>query len=239
MEIYKDIHKMREDFFKNFNLGKVKEILKDVNIKKFPVVDNLNDEQILKLIKIVRPKEKVLKIFEKYKLNVENLEDFEDTILKFIEGKEIDIDDDKLDIFEIIFRIYGIPFTAVWKVIKDDLDLSKYDENSCPICGGTFDYAYLDEEGKKFLVCDLCRFPWRFTRIKCPYCGNEEQNKLFYFQFENDYDFVRVYKCENCNEMHKVLLIDKIKNYPSVEDANIETAGIEYFIKEKESENNN
>ena len=237
MDIYKDILKIREDYFKKNDLNEVKKVLENVKIKKFPVVDNLTDEQILKIIEIIKPQEMVLKLSEKYDLKLdEDFSDFEKTMIKLIEGEEVDIDEEKLNTFDVIFRVYGIPFTAIWKVLKDKIDLSKFDGNYCPICGGAFDYAYLDENGKKFLVCDLCRFPWRYPRIKCPICETEDQNKLYYLQFEGDYEFVRIYKCENCNESYKVLLIDKIKKYPSVEIANIETIPLEFAI---ENENNN
>ncbi len=233
MEIYKDILKMREDFLKKNNLNEIKKIMKKVKIEKFPIVDNLADQQISKLIEIVQPQEMVIKLFDKYNLNLdEDFSDFEKIMIKLIEGEEIDIEEDKLTSFEIIFRIYGIPFTAIWKVLKDNIDLSQFNENFCPICGGSFDYAYLNENGEKYLVCDLCRFPWRYPRIKCPICETEDQGKLSYLQFEGDYDFVRIYQCENCGESYKVLLIDKIKNFPSVEIANIETIPLEFSVEE-------
>ncbi len=233
MEIYKDILKIREDYFKKNDLNEIEKILKDIKIKKFPVVDNISDEKISKIIKLINPKDMVLKLGEKYDLKFdEDFSNFEEIMVKLIEGEEVDIDEEKLNTFDVIFRIYGIPFTAIWKVLKKDLDLSKFEENFCPICGGSFDYGYIDEDGKKYLVCDLCRFAWRYPRIKCPICENEDQKKLSYLQFEGDYEFVRIYQCDNCNESHKVLLIDKIKKYSSVELANIETIPLEFQIED-------
>ncbi len=234
MEIYRDILKLREDFFKNFDLDEIKKLLDDTKFEKLPIIDNISDEKISKIIKIIEPKNIILKLMKKYDLKLdENFSDFEEKIVKILEGDEIDIDEEKLNTYEIIFRVYGIPFTSIWRAIKDKIELSNFDENFCPICGGSFDYAYIDEEGKKFLVCDLCRFPWRYARVKCPICENEDQNKLSYLQFEGDYEFVRIYQCENCSESHKVLLVDKIKKYPSVELANIETIPLEFAIDEK------
>ena len=235
MEIYKDILNFREKFLKNFNVDEVKEYLKDVEIKDLPVIDNLSDEKVLKIIDKVNPAKIVIKIFEKYNIDIKDFDfsDFENTMIKVMEGEEVDVEDEILDIYDIVMRIYGLPYTVIWKALKDKIDLSQFDENYCPVCGANFDYAYIDENGQKYLVCDLCRFPWRYPRIKCPICENEDQEKIFYYQFEKDYEFVRIYKCEECGEVHKVLLIDKIKKYPSVEIANIETIPLEFAIEDE------
>ena len=116
----------------------------------------------------------------------------------------------------------------MWEYFKDRMDLSLYDKNFCPVCGFDFEYAYIDEDGKKFLVCGLCNYAWRYPRIKCPYCETEDQKKLSYIQFEEDYEFLRLYKCENCNNLHKVLVVEKINNYSNLTDAHIDTIPIEF-----------
>ena len=234
-DIQKDILKIREDFLKNNDLKKVKKIVKNLKIKKFPVVDNLSDKQLAMIMESINTFEIVVNLLKKYKLhNLDfDIKEVEETLFKIMEGEEIEIEEDKLAVWEIMFRLQGLPFTVIWKILKDNIDLSKYDDNYCPICGGEFEYAYIDEDGKKFLVCALCRFPWRYSRIKCPFCENEDQNNFSYFQFEDEYDFVRIYNCDNCGESHKVLLIDKIKNYPSVEIAHIETIPLELAIEDE------
>lgn len=52
----------------------------------------------------------------------------------------------------------------------------------CPFCGGYASLGEIKEEGQKVLHCGLCSTEWNFPRLKCPYCPNENQEKLSYFQ---------------------------------------------------------
>jgi FdhE protein len=53
----------------------------------------------------------------------------------------------------------------------------------CPICGSFPELSYLVEnEGQRWLRCSLCGHEWRFMRTKCPFCENEDHDKVeFYF----------------------------------------------------------
>ncbi|RNC67523.1 MAG: formate dehydrogenase accessory protein FdhE [Desulfuromonadales bacterium] len=56
-------------------------------------------------------------------------------------------------------------------------------EAYCPVCGSRPGMAELSgEEGKRFLSCSACYCTWPYSRIKCPYCGNEESDSLTYFE---------------------------------------------------------
>jgi FdhE protein len=37
------------------------------------------------------------------------------------------------------------------------------------------------EEGRRYLSCATCNVRWSFKRLKCPYCGTEDGEKLSYF----------------------------------------------------------
>ena len=117
---------------------------------------------------------------------------------------------------------------------NDKIDIKNYSKNICPFCNNNFKYGIIKEDGKKYLFCSVCNFQWNFPRIKCPFCGNENQKQLSYFQFEDENEFVRVYKCENCGKLHKVFLSEKMKQYSSYEYAHINTAHIDLFIQENE-----
>jgi FdhE protein len=56
----------------------------------------------------------------------------------------------------------------------------------CPFCGGYPGMGEIREEGKRILHCPLCAMEWDFPRMKCPYCLNEDQEKLTYFQVEGE-----------------------------------------------------
>lgn len=57
-----------------------------------------------------------------------------------------------------------------------------WQEGFCPVCGSRAGMAELSgEEGKRYLCCSACNFRWSFKRLQCPYCSNEEVQKLSYF----------------------------------------------------------
>ena len=86
----------------------------------------------------------------------------------------------------------------------------------CPVCG-TFpdlallkksgdDNAYLKSHGgQRWLHCSCCGHEWRFKRNTCPWCENEDIEKLRYLQAEERQN-ERVDVCESCK--HYFVTID-------------------------------
>jgi len=80
-----------------------------------------------------------------------------------------------------------------------------WNEGYCPVCGRMPKIGHLvDKEGKRHLFCSQCGFEWRFRRVKCPFCGNEEQQTLSYFTVEGDERY-RVDVCDVCKHYIKTL----------------------------------
>ncbi len=68
----------------------------------------------------------------------------------------------------------------------------------CPICGKKPSFAIITpEHGKRLLVCGVCGFQWPFQRIKCLFCGNENQQSLSYLMVAHE-DMYRIETCELC-----------------------------------------
>jgi len=86
-----------------------------------------------------------------------------------------------------------------------DISRSKWAEGYCPVCGKEPKIGSLkEEEGRKFLFCNQCGTEWQFLRIKCPFCGNEEQKKLSYFTVNSDERY-RVDVCDACKRYVKIV----------------------------------
>lgn len=82
---------------------------------------------------------------------------------------------------------------------------SGWAEGYCPICGREPKIGEIrDEEGTRYLFCNQCGFEWGFLRIKCPFCGNEEQQTLAYFTVEGD-ERRRVDVCNACKRYIKIV----------------------------------
>ena len=89
--------------------------------------------------------------------------------------------------------------SVIEKIQKDS-----WNYGYCPLCGSFPDMAYLGEEGKRFLHCELCGYEWYYPRLKCPFCENDEPKKLGYFESEEEEGF-RVDFCKKCNRYIKTL----------------------------------
>jgi FdhE protein len=81
-------------------------------------------------------------------------------------------------------------------------DLSGWQEGYCPVCGSRAGMAELSgEEGKRHLCCSACSFIWPFKRLQCPFCGNEDAEKLAYFVAGDGP--TRVDSCKACSRYIK------------------------------------
>ena len=94
---------------------------------------------------------------------------------------------------------------AVSKVVLEDIDLKGWYEGRCPVCGSHTRVGFMRGEGKKLhLYCTVCGAEWPFQRIKCPFCGNEDQERLGFYTVGGDNRF-RLYFCDECGRYWKVV----------------------------------
>lgn len=97
-----------------------------------------------------------------------------------------------------------------------------WSEGYCPICGKEPKIGEIreDEDGKRYLFCHQCGFKWQFLRIKCPFCGNDEQHSLAYFAVEGEERY-RVDVCNKCRRYIKIVELPK-----SSEELNLDVEDI-------------
>ncbi len=84
---------------------------------------------------------------------------------------------------------------------------SNYSQNVCPACGGLPQLAILRPEGEgasRRLLCSFCLREWSFRRIICPYCGEEDKEKLSRYSSE-EYSQVHVEACDTCKRYLKAV----------------------------------
>ncbi|MBQ9690750.1 MAG: formate dehydrogenase accessory protein FdhE [Eggerthellaceae bacterium] len=73
---------------------------------------------------------------------------------------------------------------------------------NCPVCGGTSTSGFVGETASSDgmgteLFCSTCGITWPFERIRCAQCGEQDQNKLHYFNIEGD-NAHRLHTCDTC-----------------------------------------
>jgi FdhE protein len=77
----------------------------------------------------------------------------------------------------------------------------------CPACGGLPQLGVLRPEGEgasRYLLCSFCLREWLFRRIVCPFCGEEDKEKLPRYS-AGQCDYVHVEACDNCLEYLKAV----------------------------------
>lgn len=102
------------------------------------------------------------------------------------------------------------------------VEKSEWMEGYCPICGKEPKIGEIreSEDGRRYLFCHQCGYKWHFRRIKCPFCGNEEQHSLAYFAVEGEERY-RVDVCNKCRRYIKIVELPK-----SSEDVNLDVEDI-------------
>jgi FdhE protein len=115
-------------------------------------------------------------------------------------------------------------FEAYANELKGYVDQERWWRGYCPICGSEPAMAKLKNEGgvegARFLVCSICSYEWRFNRLKCPFCENEQHERLRYFYIEKEGRAYRVDVCEKCKRYIKTIDIKELGEevIPSIED---------------------
>lgn len=78
---------------------------------------------------------------------------------------------------------------------------------TCPLCGGLPQMAVLRPEGEgasRFLLCSFCLGEWLYRRIACPWCGEEDKEKLPRYSAE-ECAHVHVEACDTCKRYLKAV----------------------------------
>lgn len=94
------------------------------------------------------------------------------------------------------------------------IELEKWQQGKCPVCGGSPDFAALAKEpaeGGRVLLCSRCDTEWSFPRATCPYCGDSDSKKQGYHPVGEGGRY-RLYSCETCGMYVKTVdlrVVDK------------------------------
>ena len=86
--------------------------------------------------------------------------------------------------------------------------------NRCQSCGGAPQLSILHttsdlEGGGRQLLCATCLTTWPFRRVVCPFCGEEDDQKLGYFHTPA-FDHLRVDGCDSCRHYLKTVDLTRL-----------------------------
>lgn len=145
-----------------------------------------------------------------------------------------DVDEDVIDLVDLFLEESLRP--ALEKVAEKYgkmITETGWTEGYCPICGKEPKIGEIrEEEGRRYLFCTQCGFEWRFRRIKCPFCGNEEQQTLAYFTIEGEEKY-RVDVCHECKRYIKIVDFREMKEEANLDVEDIATLHLDMLANEE------
>lgn len=131
-------------------------------------------------------------------------------------AKEFDID---RTVLTFLVRMSIQPsIEANVEKLKDRVDLKNWPKGYCPVCGSSPLMSGFKGQGQRYFLCSFCGFLWAGERLKCPFCDNNDQEKLHYF-YEEGREAYRVDLCDNCLQYIKTVDARKLGYEP---DLNLE-----------------
>lgn len=140
-----------------------------------------------------------------------------------IDTKSSETEDQHLDLIDLFVEESLRPeMEYIAEKYGAAVEKSEWMEGYCPICGKEPKIGEIreGEDGRRYLFCHQCGYKWHFRRIKCPFCGNEEQHSLAYFAVEGEERY-RVDVCNKCRRYIKIVDVPK-----SSEDVNLDVEDI-------------
>jgi len=112
------------------------------------------------------------------------------------------------------------------------IDTQRWKRSYCPVCGGPPDLAVLEEEaGARYLICSRCNSEWLFRRLGCPFCGNSDYSKLFYYL--GDDETYRLYVCQVCRRYLKGLDLRKTQRKVLLEAERITSVAMDVAAQQE------
>ena len=75
-----------------------------------------------------------------------------------------------------------------------------WERGECPTCGAAPAMGLLVDDGTdraRHLSCGCCRTRWRFKRVACPFCGNEDARQLGVLEIDRE-PALRLDVCDAC-----------------------------------------
>jgi FdhE protein len=72
---------------------------------------------------------------------------------------------------------------------------------TCPLCGGEPDLSLITPAAERLLICSRCTSRWPFHQLACPFCGNDDRQKLTSFATRDGW--YRLTACDVCQRYVK------------------------------------
>jgi Protein involved in formate dehydrogenase formation len=81
------------------------------------------------------------------------------------------------------------------------MDLTGWGRGQCPLCAGEPDFAIITPAADRLLICGRCCARWRFHKLACPFCMNDDRSRITSFASRDGQ--YRLYGCDACQRYLK------------------------------------
>ena len=134
------------------------------------------------------------------------------------------------------FAVYlARPFRAkAARMLTEELDLEVWHYGYCPVCGHWASLSHIanKEENRRTMWCLHCGTHWRFPRIKCAYCLNDDHESLEIVSPVSEESF-RIQVCKKCRRYIKEIRSDNPINQISFDTVYLGMAALDYSAKDE------
>ncbi len=179
---------------------------------------DLAEEVFLRLLKIGTEMGEGLS--EKIRLARDRGEfNFQEMVKKFLRGEMPAQGDEALFIRFLLTMSLRPELKLRTQRLRKAVEDKEWLKGCCPVCGFGPSIALIsDEDGSRYLCCSLCDARWNYPRVQCPFCQNQDHNKLGYFTVEGEERY-RVDLCHLCGGYIKTVICQSPREVSSeVED---------------------
>lgn len=116
------------------------------------------------------------------------------------------------------------------KLVTGVVSLASWDKNYCPVCGDVPGFACLEQgEGRRLLVCGACLTQWRYKRIGCAFCAEENPERLKIVTAD-EFPGWSAAICLTCNGYLKTADLRTLTSVPNWYEAVMETLPLDYAL---------
>lgn len=111
-----------------------------------------------------------------------------------------------VDLLDFIARVTFKPFFKTYReAVLEQVQLNDWIKGHCPVCGDQPTTAKLaGKEGYRKLYCGRGETEWRYRRLGCPYCKDENTSKALFITMDDSKQY-RIYLCERCKSNLKTI----------------------------------
>ena len=111
-----------------------------------------------------------------------------------------------IQLLEMITELIATPYLELSaEFLTKKISEYHWREPFCPVCGSSPAMAKVDEQNKsKVLWCRRCTTTWNFKDKVCPFCLNDDINKMEFIFVSNRKPY-RIDACKKCNSYLKTV----------------------------------